>query len=161
MFAHKLKFILLPELIATLNEYAWLLPPLANVNWFVFPECFWQATQMHNWWNGAKGSLHFGCRDLIWLALSVHICLGLIVEYWAFVGACAHHSYSKFFYLCLFSTFIKAFSTTHPSTMRLPLTSFYTLVHWSNIIEFHKKSSKTSEYKPLSTCQCSGTKANG
>ena len=40
MFAHKLKFILLPQLIATLNNYACSLPPLANVDWSVFPECF-------------------------------------------------------------------------------------------------------------------------
>ena len=40
MFTHKLKFILLPQLIATLNNYACLLPSLANVNWSPFPECF-------------------------------------------------------------------------------------------------------------------------
>ena len=40
MFAHKLKFILLPQLIATLNNYACSLPPLANVDWSAFPECF-------------------------------------------------------------------------------------------------------------------------
>ena len=40
MFALKLKFILLPQLIATLNNYACLLPPLANVDWSAFPECF-------------------------------------------------------------------------------------------------------------------------
>ena len=40
MFAHKLKFILLAQLIATLNNYAYSLPPLANVNWSAFPECF-------------------------------------------------------------------------------------------------------------------------
>ena len=33
MFALKLKFILLPQLIATLNNYACSLPPLANVDW--------------------------------------------------------------------------------------------------------------------------------
>ena len=32
MFTYKLKFILLPQLIATLNNYACSLPPLANVN---------------------------------------------------------------------------------------------------------------------------------
>ena len=32
MFAHKLKFILLPQLIATLSNYACSLPLLANVN---------------------------------------------------------------------------------------------------------------------------------
>ena len=40
MFALKVKFILLPQLIATLNNYACLLPPLANVDWSAFPECF-------------------------------------------------------------------------------------------------------------------------
>ena len=40
MFAYKLKFILLPQLIATLNYYACSLPLLANVNWSTFPECF-------------------------------------------------------------------------------------------------------------------------
>ena len=40
MFAHKLKFILLPQLIATLNNYACSLPPLAKVDWSAFPEWF-------------------------------------------------------------------------------------------------------------------------
>ena len=38
MFALKLKFILLPQLIATLNNYACSLHPLANVDWSAFPE---------------------------------------------------------------------------------------------------------------------------
>ena len=40
MFAHKLKLILLSQLIATLNNYIYAcsLPPLANVNWSAFPE---------------------------------------------------------------------------------------------------------------------------
>ena len=40
MFAHKPKFILLPQLVATLNIYACSLPPLAKVDWSAFPECF-------------------------------------------------------------------------------------------------------------------------
>ena len=40
MLALKLKFILLPQLIATLNNYACSLPPLANEDWSAFPECF-------------------------------------------------------------------------------------------------------------------------
>ena len=40
LFTHKLKFILLPQSIATLNNYACLLPPLAKVDWSAFPECF-------------------------------------------------------------------------------------------------------------------------
>ena len=42
IFAYKLKFILLSQLIATLNNYACLLPPLANVNWSAFPEYFYR-----------------------------------------------------------------------------------------------------------------------
>ena len=38
LFTHNLKFILLPQLIVT--TYAWSLPPLANVDWSAFPECF-------------------------------------------------------------------------------------------------------------------------
>ena len=40
MFACKLKFILLPQLVATLNNYSCSLPPLANVNLSASPECF-------------------------------------------------------------------------------------------------------------------------
>ena len=40
MFAHKLKYNLLPQLLATLSNYAYSLPPVANVDWFTFPECF-------------------------------------------------------------------------------------------------------------------------
>ena len=49
MFAYKLKLILLPQLIATLNNYnyACSLPPLANVNWSASPECFfWPCKSM-------------------------------------------------------------------------------------------------------------------
>ena len=39
MLVHKLKYILLPQLMATLKYYAcWSLSPLANVNWFAFSE---------------------------------------------------------------------------------------------------------------------------
>ena len=44
MFAQRLKFILLPQVRATLNNYACLLPPLANVNWSVIPQCFLSTT---------------------------------------------------------------------------------------------------------------------
>ena len=45
--------------------------------------------------------------DLIWLPLSVHVCLGLVVEYWSFVGACTCLNYSKLYYLCLLSSLFK------------------------------------------------------
>ena len=59
-----------------------------------------------------------------------------------------------------FLLFIKAFATTHPTSMHLSPTPLYAPVHWSNIIEFHEKSSQPGENHPLSTCQFSGTKAN-
>ena len=94
MFAYKLKFNLLPQLIATLNNYACSPPRLANVNWSAFPEGFcWPW--IYNWWNGINGRLQLGSGDLIWLPLSVHICLGLVVEYWPFVGTCALHVQSE------------------------------------------------------------------
>ena len=39
---HELKFILLPQLIVTLNNYACSLPPLVNVNWSAFQSAFYQ-----------------------------------------------------------------------------------------------------------------------
>ena len=82
MFAHKLKFILLPQLIATLNNYACSLPPLANVYWSAFLECFLLTMKIHYWGNGAKGGIQFGFGDLILHPMSAHICLGLVVECW-------------------------------------------------------------------------------
>ena len=43
MFTYKLKFILLPQCIAMLNNYASSLPPLANVNRSASPECFFST----------------------------------------------------------------------------------------------------------------------
>ena len=57
------------------------------------------------------GGFQFYFVDLIWLPLSVHICLGLVVEYWPFVSACTSHiaSYSinSSYYLCLPSSLFK------------------------------------------------------
>ena len=40
MFAHRLNSVYCASLIATLNNYTRSLPPLANVNWSAFPQCF-------------------------------------------------------------------------------------------------------------------------
>ena len=40
MFTHKLKFILLPQLIVTLNNYACSLPLVAYVDWYAFQGAF-------------------------------------------------------------------------------------------------------------------------
>ena len=77
--------------------------------------------------------------DPIWLPLSVHICLGLVVEYWPFVGACTRHSYSKFYYLCLLSSLIKLFP---PPTPPLRPSCPPPNIHWPNINEFHQKNHK-------------------
>ena len=62
---------------------------------------------------GSKLAVGTGCGDLIWLQLSVHICLGLEVEYWPFVGACTRHSYSELYCLCLVSSLLSF--CHHPS----------------------------------------------
>ena len=85
---------------------------------------------------GTKGGPQVGCGDLIWLPLSVHVCLGLAVEYWPFVGTCTCHSYSKLYYLCLISSLIKLLPppTPPPRPSRPPPN-----IHWPNINEFHEK----------------------
>ena len=105
-----------------------------------------------------KGGVQFGCGDLIWLPLSVHICLGLVVEYWFFVGASTHHSFSEFYYLCLISPLFKLLPppippcapSTHPLIYTGPI-----------LIHSMKEIIKTGENQPLSTCRVSCTKANG
>ena len=52
---------------------------------------------------------------------------------------------------------VLAFSSTHPTSTPLPPTPY---IHWPILRNFMKKSSKTSKYQPLSTCQFSCTKAN-
>ena len=92
-----------------------------------------------------------------WLPLSVNICLGLVVEYWSFVGACTRHSYSKLYYLCLLSSLIKLLPPpTQPPRLSRPPPN----IHWPNINEFHQKIVKTDQNQPLSTYQVSCTKAN-
>ena len=81
--------------MATPNNYACSLSPLANVNWFASPECFFSD---HDWWNDANGGLQFGSGDLILLPLSAHIFLGLVVDYQCYAGACGHHSHYKLYH---------------------------------------------------------------
>ena len=50
------------------------------------------------------GGLQVGCGDLIWLPLSLHVCLGLVVECWSFVGACACPGCPGRYCLCLLSS---------------------------------------------------------
>ena len=68
-----------------------------------------------------------------------HVCLGLVVEYWPFVGACTRHSYSKLYYLCLLSSLIKLLlpPTPPPHPSHPPPN-----IHWPNTNEFHQKNHK-------------------
>ena len=134
--------------IATLINYGCSLPPLANVDWSVFPEGFLLMMLIYDWWNGPKGGLQFGCGDLIWLPLSVHVCLDLVVEYWPFVGTCTYHSYSKLFYLCLLSSLFKLLLSLTPSPC---LSRLLLYICWPNINQWilwknHQKLVKTSHY---------------
>ena len=86
-----------------------------------------------------KGGLQVGCGDLIWLPLSVHVCLGLVAEYWPLVGAYTRHSYSKLHPLCLISSLIKLLPPpTPPPRPSHPPPN----IHWPNINEFHQKNRK-------------------
>ena len=115
---------------------------------------FFQPCKIHDWWNGTNGGLQFGSGDLIWLPLSAHICLGLVVEYWSFVGTCGCHSQSKLYHWVIL---LLCFSFYHYP----PLPPTHPLIYTGlRLMNSMKKSSKTSENQPLSTCQVSCTKAN-
>ena len=81
------------------------------------------------------------------LTVSAPRSIGLVVEYWSFVGARTHHSYSKLYYLCLLSSLIKLFPppTPPPRPSRTPPNT-----HWPNINEFHEKNHK----KLVKTSHC-------
>ena len=82
LFAYKLKYILLPQLIATLNIYACPLPILANVNWSAFPGCF-NSCWLCNSTTGEMTPMD-GSSFALGTWYGSH-CLGLVVEYWTFV----------------------------------------------------------------------------
>ena len=67
-----------------------------------------------------KRGLQFSNGELIWIPLSVYVCLGFIVEYWPFVGTCTHHSYSKLFYLCNLALWLSFYN--HPPYPHAPPT---------------------------------------
>ena len=68
--------------------------------------------------------------------LSVNVCLGLVVQYWPFVGACTCLSYSELYYLCLISYLFKLLPPpTPPPCPSHPPPN----IHWPNINEFHEK----------------------
>ena len=82
-------------------------------------------------------------RAPIWLwgsdmapIVSARLSIGLVVEYWPFVGTSAHHSYSELYSLCLISSLFKLLPPpTPPPRHSCPPPN----IHWPNINEFHEK----------------------
>ena len=89
VFAYKLKFIYCPQVIAT-PMHVHCLHWLISTGVLLRSAFSWPCKSM----TGEMAPM-----DLIWLPLSVHVCLGLVVEYWSFVGTCGCHSHSKLYYL--------------------------------------------------------------
>ena len=147
MFAHKLKFILLPQL-----------PPLANVNW---PVCFFRVLFSDH----VNPQLVKRCQ---WRApvcqwgpdiaptVSTRLCRPCS-GYWPFVDASRHHSYSKL-YQCVILPLCYSLCH-HPPHSCTPPT--HPLIYSGPILmNSMKKLSKASKNQPLSACQISCTKAN-
>ena len=124
MFIYKLIFILMPQLIATLNNYGCSLFPLANVNWSGFLSTFcWQSKSTTGEVAPMEGSeLAVG----IWYGSH---CLGLVVQYWPFVGTCGCHSHSKLT-ICVILLFVLAFATAHPTPASLLPIPLYMLAQF-------------------------------
>ena len=133
VFPHKLKFILLPQLLVIPTHYTCSLPPLANVDWSLFPKYFLLYMLIHDWWNGANIY-----RALNWqwgtdiAPILVHISLGNVIEYWPVVGTCEHHGHSKLCYVCS-----PLLALALPSPTPLPCLSHPILpLCWSKINDF-------------------------
>ena len=159
MFVYKLKFILLPQLIATLNNYACLLPPLVMSTGLLYHSAFHWPCKSMTGEMAPKGSSNLAVGDLIWLPPSVYICLGFVVEYWSFVDACTHHGYSKLYYLCHLASLFKLLPP--PTTTPTPLPPTHSLIYAGpTLMKSMKTFIKNWQNQPLSTCQVSCTTAN-
>ena len=68
------------------------------------------------------------------LPLSAHVCIGLVVEYWPFVGACGRHNHSKLYHcvilLLCFSLFHPTPHSCIPPTHSLIYTGPFPYIHW-------------------------------
>ena len=146
-FVYKLKFILLFQLIATLNNYTCLLPPLANFNWYVSPECFIRPCK------SMAGEM--APMEVSNLAVGTWYCshcqsIGLVVEYLPFVGACGRHSHSKpYQYVILLLCFNLCHHPHHPC-----VPPAHQVIYTGPMLMNSMKKIVTSYSKsqPLSTC---------
>ena len=75
--------------------------------------------------------------------MAVHVCLGLIVEYWSFVGMCGCHSYSKLAIVMSSCFFCKPLQPAIPPYMPLVYIPIYMLAQY---YEKNKKLVKISHY---------------
>ena len=137
MFTHKLKFIVLCQLIATLNnttlqDYClhWLMSTnllfqsafVDHVNSWLMKWCQQQAPIWH--------------RGLDMVPLSVHVCLGLVVEYWPLrvhvhVRATLNSTICVILLLCLSCCHHLPLLPSHaPTPTPLPPTPLYMLAQY-------------------------------
>ena len=145
MFAYKLKFILLSQIIAALNNCTCSLPPLANVKWSASLSNHVNPRMVK--WRQWRASI-FGSGDLISLPLLAHVCLSLVVEYWPFLGACGCDSHSKL-YQCVILLLCFSLYTTHPPSCPFHPRPYR---HWPKINNYMKKLLKSSKNQPLYIC---------
>ena len=108
--------------MAMLNNFACSLPPLANVNWSAFPECFFRPCESTTGEMAPIEASDLAVGPDMTSTVSAHLsrpCSGIL----AFVGACTCHSYTKLYYLCLLSFLFKhlPLPTPHPHTSCHPL----------------------------------------
>ena len=101
---------------------------------------------IHNWQNGAKvGGLKLGSGHLIWLPLSVHVCLGLVLKYWPLVGTCTCHSYFKLYTVCVLLLLCLSFCHYSPYIPPIHLL-IYAAPILMNSMKNHQKLAKTCHY---------------
>ena len=161
MFAYKLNFILLSQLIATLNNYIYR--HVHCPHWLMSTGLFARvllADHLNPWlvkWHQRRAPMWQRGSDKA-PTVSAHLSiLGLALEYWPFVGTCTCHSYSTLYHLYHLASLFKFLILLTPPSCPSCLSPY---ICWPSINEFHEKSPKTRENQPLSTCQVNCTKAN-
>ena len=158
MLAYKLNFILLPQLIATLNNYTCSLPPLAIMSTGLllqsafFRPCKFMMTGEMAPMEGPKCDLAVEWGPDIIPTVSTRLsrpCSGILALSGCMYNnytVCTRHSNSKVYHCVIL---LLHFSLCqHPHHLCTPPT--YALVYTSpNINEFHEKIVKNSENQPL------------
>ena len=157
MFVYKLKFILLSQLIATLNNYARSLPSLPIVNWSASPECFFRPCKSmtgemvpmeSSIWQWGGDITPFGSGELILFPLSAHICPGLVVEYWPLwvhmdiIATLNSTNVSSCFFVLAFYHHPPTPPPTPPTPPPHPSYPPPYIIYWPNINEFHENKLK-------------------